>query len=40
MATVTYQICTRYCDDHPYLNRSDGGELSWNDTAACAGEIK
>jgi hypothetical protein len=35
---LTYQICTRYCDDHPFLTRNGDGELSWKKAVACAGE--
>jgi hypothetical protein len=35
-AIVDYQICTRYCTNHGYLNGSGGGELSWETSFACA----
>ncbi|HMF41882.1 MAG TPA: hypothetical protein VKQ32_14510 [Polyangia bacterium] len=34
---VNYQICTRYCVDHPYVNAAGKGELSWADSYNCAG---
>ena len=35
-AIVDYQICTRYCDDnHPYVNESGGGEMSWSASFQC-----
>jgi hypothetical protein len=35
-AIVNYQICTRYCTNHGFLNSSGGGEKSWEDTFSCA----
>ena len=35
-AIVSYQICTRYCEDHPYVTANGGGEVSWVDSRACA----
>jgi hypothetical protein len=37
-ATVNYQICTRYCTNHPYVTTNGFGELSWTDSFACASE--
>ena len=34
-AIVDYQICTQYCDDHPYVNESGGGETSWSTSFQC-----
>ena len=36
--TIQYQVCTRYCDGHPFLAMDNSGELSWLDTFACASE--
>jgi hypothetical protein len=33
---VTYQICTRYCSDHPYVSASGTGAVSWSDSPLCA----
>jgi hypothetical protein len=35
-AIVGYQICTRYCKDHPYVTANGGGEVSWEESRACA----
>jgi len=35
-ATVDYQICTRYCDNHPYVSTAAMGVDSWMDSNACA----
>jgi hypothetical protein len=35
---VDYQICARWCTDHPYLNPSGSGVLSWTDSPDCASE--
>jgi hypothetical protein len=37
-AIVNYQICTRYCDNHPYVTASGSGELSWSASYSCAGQ--
>jgi hypothetical protein len=35
-ASVDYQICTRYCDNHPYVSTAGMGESSWTDSTTCA----
>jgi hypothetical protein len=35
-AVVIYQICTRYCADHPYLTDSGMGVTSWQTSPLCA----
>jgi hypothetical protein len=35
-AIVSYQICTRYCVDHPYVTANGSGEISWAESRACA----
>ena len=35
---VDYQICTRYCDEHPFIDTAGAGQLSWKDSARCASE--
>ena len=35
-ATVDYQICTRYCDNHPYVSTAGMGESSWTASNTCA----
>jgi hypothetical protein len=35
---VDYQICTRYCDDHPFVDTAGEGQLSWVDSPRCASE--
>jgi hypothetical protein len=35
-ATVDYQICTRYCDNHPYVSTAKMGEDSWTASSTCA----
>ena len=35
-ALVNYQICTRYCVDHPYLTDAGLGVQSWAASALCA----
>ena len=35
---VDYQICTRYCDEHPFIDTAGEGQLSWMDSARCASE--
>ena len=38
-AMVTYQICTRYCDDkHPFVDTAQMGQQSWKDSDRCATE--
>ena len=39
-AIVTYQICTRYCDGHGFVNTSGMGELSWEKSFSCASKIE
>jgi hypothetical protein len=34
-ATVDYQICSRYCDNHPYVSTAGKGEMSWSASYAC-----
>jgi hypothetical protein len=34
-ALVGYQICTRYCTDHPYLTEAGTGVTSWTNNVAC-----
>ena len=34
---VRYQICTRYCDDHGYVNTANEGRDSWIESFDCAG---
>jgi len=34
---VKYQICTRYCEDHGYVNAADEGRKSWIASFDCAG---
>jgi hypothetical protein len=36
-AIVNYQICTRYCTDHPFVTASGTGDLSWSTSYSCAG---
>jgi hypothetical protein len=36
-AIVNYQICTRYCDQHGFVDIAGRPENSWIDTTACAG---
>jgi hypothetical protein len=33
---VDYQICTRYCDGHPFIDTAKEGQLSWNESPRCA----
>jgi hypothetical protein len=35
-ALVDYQICTRYCDNHPYVSTAKMGEDSWTASSTCA----
>jgi hypothetical protein len=35
-AIVNYQICTRYCTDHGFVDTTGYGQDSWADTYACA----
>jgi len=35
-AIVSYQICTRYCDEHPFITTTGAGATSWVDSRACA----
>lgn len=35
-ATVDYQICSRYCDNHPYVSTANVGENSWTGSSTCA----
>jgi hypothetical protein len=35
-AIVNYQICSRYCDNHPYVSLAGMGEDSWTASSACA----
>jgi hypothetical protein len=35
-ATVDYQICTQYCDNHPYVSTAGMGENSWTASSTCA----
>jgi hypothetical protein len=35
-ATVDYQICSRYCDNHPYVSLAGTGENSWTASNSCA----
>jgi hypothetical protein len=35
-AIVGYQICTRYCVDHPYVTANGSGAVSWAESRACA----
>jgi hypothetical protein len=35
---LDYQICSRYCVDHPFLNTAGRGVLSWRNTPDCARE--
>jgi hypothetical protein len=35
-AMITYQICTRYCDGHPFVDTAMAGQLSWKDSDRCA----
>jgi hypothetical protein len=35
-AIVNYQICTRYCDGHPYVTDNGAGALSWSESFTCA----
>jgi hypothetical protein len=35
---VDYQICSRWCTDHPYLNPAGTGVLSWTGSPDCASE--
>jgi hypothetical protein len=39
-AIVNYQICTRYCTDHPFVTASGTGDLSWSTSYSCAGQDK
>ena len=34
--TVKYQICSRYCQNHPFLATTDDGEDSWMESTLCA----
>ena len=34
-AVVNYQICTRYCDRHPFVDTTDMGQESWADSPQC-----
>jgi len=34
---VRYQICTRYCDGHGYVNAANEGRESWVESFDCAG---
>ncbi len=35
---VDYHICTRYCDEHPFIDTAGEGQLSWVDSFRCAKE--
>ena len=35
---VTYQVCTRYCTDHPYVSDSGAGVVSWSVSPLCASQ--
>ena len=35
---VDYQICTRYCDEHPFIDTAGEGQLSWKESPRCASE--
>jgi hypothetical protein len=35
---VDYQICTRYCDDHPFVDTAGEGQTTWKTTVRCASE--
>jgi hypothetical protein len=35
-ATVDYQICSRYCDNHPFVSTAGTGVASWSSSYACA----
>jgi hypothetical protein len=35
---VRYQICKRYCTNHPYVAVSGSGQTSWADSVACSKE--
>jgi hypothetical protein len=37
IADIDFQICSRYCVDHPYLSTSGTGASSWASSPACAG---
>jgi hypothetical protein len=37
-ARVDYQICTRYCEDHPFVDSTQTGQLSWTKSFSCASE--
>jgi hypothetical protein len=37
-ALLEYQICTRYCTDHPYVSKAGSGVLSWTASPFCARE--
>lgn len=36
--TVRYQVCTRYCSDHPYVDEAKEGQQSWAIDLTCAAE--
>ena len=36
-ADVDFQVCTRYCDGHPYIDTAGRGEMSWSGSYLCAG---
>jgi hypothetical protein len=37
-ASINYQICTRYCHEHPFIDTAGMGQLSWDDNINCAKE--
>jgi hypothetical protein len=37
IADIDFQICSRYCVDHPYLSTSGTGVSSWASSPLCAG---
>jgi len=37
--TVKYQICSRYCVDHPFLATTDTGQDSWMESTLCASDF-
>jgi hypothetical protein len=37
-AEVDYQLCTRYCADHPYVSTAGVGVVSWDTSPLCAAE--
>jgi len=36
-AIVNYQVCTRYCDGHGFVDNAGRPQTSWSETTACAG---